>query len=169
LDVTAGDVVTLGTLRLVNGTAVENTWIDGLNLQITVTGGFNEVLDIPITAVNTICLGGEPQDVCADYIYFTDETGFGSFRVWEGFFGVAEVRGQFGSLDLAGFGDVTGVGFADVFTGELGQPFDPDTLPPTLQAGFIYPSVAPIPEPGTLLLLGVGLAIGALKQRQRKI
>jgi hypothetical protein len=52
-------------------------------------------------------------------------TGLGSFRVWEGFYGAVEIEGLLGSLNLAGFGDVTEVGVANVVTGELGPPLPP--------------------------------------------
>lgn len=156
-EIVNGAPVVLGNLRYVNGTAQAGTWIDALNLRIDVTGGRVEALDVPITAVNTLCVGTEPPDFCADYIYFTDATSLGSFRTWEGFYAVATLVGVFGSLNLGGFGDVTAVGFADVFTGQLGDPIDPDLLPPNLQAGFLNPSVTAIPEPSTLALLGGAL------------
>ena len=106
--------------------------------------------------------------VCADFIYFTDATGFGSFRVWEGFFGIVQVRGLFGSLHLAGFGDITGVGFADVTTGQIGTPIPPNLLPPNLQVGFISPSVGPLPEPASSALFLTGLAaLGWVRGRRR--
>ena len=57
LDVSNGDVVSLGTLQFVNGTAIPVTWIDGLNLSIDVAGGRTEHLDIPISIGTTICQG----------------------------------------------------------------------------------------------------------------
>jgi len=159
--------VSLGTLRFVNGTAVPVTWINGLNLSIEVSGGRTEHLDIPISVGTTTCQGGEPNDICADFIYFTDAHGFGSFRMWEGFYGTVEVLGRFGSLTLAGFGDITGVGFADVLTGQLGPSIPPSVLPPELQVGFLSPSTVPEPASSALFVTALA-AIGWLRQRQRK-
>ncbi len=170
LDVSNGDVVSLGTLQFINGTAIPVSWIDGLVLSIDVSGGRAEHLDIAISVGTTVCQGGEPNDVCADYIYFTDATGFGSFRVWEGFYGTVEVNGLFGSLHLAGFGEVTGVGVANVLTGELGPSIPPQFLPPDLQPGFFNPSISAIPEPPSSSLLVAGLAaMSWLRYRKRKM
>jgi hypothetical protein len=174
LDVANGDTVVLGTLRLINGTSVTGTYIDGLNLRIDVSGGRSETLDLALTTVNTECTGapGETADFCADYVYFADATGFGSFRVREGFFGEVQLRGLFGSLTNAGFGAVTGVGFADATTGVIGASIDPSILPPDLQVGFVSPSVTnpgitPVPEPGTLGLLILGSGLVWLSRRRR--
>lgn len=76
LDVANGDTLVLGTLRLINGTSVTGTYIDGLNLRIDVSGGRSETLDLALTTVNTECTGApdETADFCADYVYFADAT-----------------------------------------------------------------------------------------------
>lgn len=166
-DILPGRVITLGQLKFVNGTAELGTWIDNTTLEIS-TGGYTPPLSFVINTINTLCVGGEPAEVCADYIHFRDSEAFGSFRVWEGYYGTVEVKGLVGSLSLNGFGKVVGVGFADVITGELGRPLDPAELPLNLQVAFLNPSTQPIPEPATLmqLLLGLGL-LTALYRRRR--
>ena len=169
-----GDVITLGTLRFVNGTAELGTWINSATLEID-TGVFADPLRFVINTVNTLCVGDEHPDVCADYIHFRDSDVFGSFRVREGFHGTVEVKGLVGSLSLYGFGQVVGFGAADPMTmteEELGPSFDPSVLPPDLQAAFLDPSVyhptanpAPVPEPTTLLPL-IGLGLAAARRRR---
>ena len=92
IDIRAGNVITLGTLKFVNGTAELGTWIDNTTLEIS-TGGYTPKLSFVINTINTLCVGGEPAEVCADYIHFRDSEVFGSFRMWEGFYGTVEVKG----------------------------------------------------------------------------
>lgn len=167
-DILPGRVITLGQLKFINGTAEPGSWIDNTTLEIS-TGGYTPPLSFVINTINTLCVGGEPAEVCADYIHFRDSEVFGSFRVWEGYYGTVEVKGLVGSLSLAGFGKIVGVGFADAATGQLGLPLDPSLLPPDLQVGFLSPSIQPIPEPATVmqLLFGLGL-LAAVYRRQRR-
>lgn len=160
-----GDIVTLGTLQFVNGTAELGTWINSATLVID-TDGFADDLSITINTINTLCVGGESPQTCADYIHFQNSNHFGSFGVFEGFYGTVEVKGLIGSLHLAGFGNVTGVGLAFP-DGTLGLPIDPTVLPPELQAGFISSTVPGVPEPGAALLVGLGVGLLWLRGLRR--
>ena len=163
-EIRPGNVITLGTLRFVNGTAELGTWIRSATLEIDMAG-YTPNLTFTVNTINTLCVGGEVQDACADYIHFKDSDVFGSFGVWESFYGTVQVKGLVGSLSLAGFGDVVGVGTANQVTGELGPSIDPSQLPPDLQVAFRNPNIPRVPEPTTLLLVGIGVAVAARRRK----
>jgi|GEM_PF-2652963 len=83
----------------------------------------------------------------ADFIYFYEFPEFGSFRILEGYSGAVEILGRFGSLELAGFGEV----------------LTPDTA-------YVSSSISinnPVPEPATFFMIGLGMfALGAIRLRK---
>jgi len=82
----------------------------------------------------------------ADWFYIQESPELGSVGVFEGETGTIEIYGKFGSLDLVEFKNPTD------------QTLTSDSLP--------YDS-APIPEPATVLLFGLGL-LGVAGVSRRK-
>ncbi len=89
----------------------------------------------------------------ADFVYFIDHPELGSFRVLEGYSATIEILGEFGSLELVGFGDVLTPDTGYWYPGT--DPFDPD---------------ATIPTPSAMLLLGSGVScLAAIRRRFGKV
>lgn len=144
-----------GLLYYFNGSTVSGTSISQVDLRMVSTSAteqFNQILIEPILIHGTPNYGVSPEQD-ADYIYFPNHPELGSFRVFEDASATIEIMVKFGSLDLAGFGDV------------VADPDHPDSNPAN---GFYNPGIGAIPEPGTLGLTLAPLALLAALRRRRR-
>jgi PEP-CTERM motif len=146
-NVPQGQTFVAGLLYYYNGSSFAGTEITTVTLQMTSASGTalfnNQLLNEPIRIVATPNLGVS-QDADADFIFFPNHPSLGSFRVFEGASATVQILASFGSLDLAGFGNV------------VSDPNHPDSDP---SKGFVNPSVEAIPEPSTLALFGGALVL----------
>ena len=153
-NVTQGETFVAGLLYYFNGTTVPGTSIDSVNLVLTSSSATpefnNQVLNEPILIIRTantgISLIGD-----ADFIYFPNHPELGSFRVFEGAAASVQILAKFGSLDLVGFGQI------------VADPNNPDSNP---QNGVLLESISAVPEPGSIVLVGIGLGAAVMQRRK---
>jgi hypothetical protein len=148
-DVTGvGERFLLGTLTFTNGiwagfgpASLPNV----LHIRLTTSSSDaaldDKVLDTYIRLGNTVNAAGGSPEANADFVYFPDYAGLGSLRVYEagaplGNVGSAQLFGAIGSLTPTDFSNPSGGAF----------------LNPSIVA-----VLAPVPEPGTFSLVGIGL------------
>jgi len=112
----------------------------------------NQLLTEPIRIMTTTNFGVS-QEADADYIYFPNHPSLGSFRVFEGASATVEILASFGSLDLAGFGNVVA---------------DPNHADSNPSNGFVNPSIDAVPEPSTVALVAGALAALACVPKRRQ-
>ncbi len=152
LNVAVGQVFTLGTLRYFNGTTFSGTSIGAITLSIATTSATpalnGQVLLLPFSIFPTP--NGVSPDADADFVYFSNATNFGSFRVREAEFATVQLLSRFGSLHNEGFGQIVAA--------------------TNSQSGFLTSSIQAqlVPEPSTLLLSGVGVALVLFASRRRR-
>lgn len=162
-----------GYLSYTNGRYYTGDYSATLRLTTTAAPGvdpnYSQFTDLPITIRVTPDTGTPYQN--ADFVFFSDAQGFGSFRVIERPAGVAvtgtvQLLMSFGSFDLAGFGNVTstpGNGFTTLSVNTLDSNFVPTD---TGNGTFNGQSPSSIPEPATCGL--AALALFALWSRRTR-
>jgi len=140
-----GTPFSFGSLSYFNGTIVSDTGANGVDLNVlvslTVPQGVSQTFVFPLQLINT--LNTEDPAASADYVVFP--TTFPGARF--------PLGGSLYTLAFMGFGDISGGGFAiqNQFHVLEGEGASANLI------GRITEQVAPVPEPGTLMLLGSGL------------
>jgi hypothetical protein len=148
-DVTSvGERFLLGTLTFTNGVwagfgpaSLPNLFHISLTTSSSDAALNDHVLDTFVRLGNTQNVSGASPEAKADFLYFPDYSGLGSMRVYE----AGAPLGNVGSVQLFGaIGSLTPTDFSNPSGGAF--------LNPSIVA-----ALAPVPEPGTLSLLGIGL------------
>ncbi|MEM6798694.1 MAG: choice-of-anchor K domain-containing protein, partial [Planctomycetota bacterium] len=141
-----GETFVAGLLEFTNGDTFRGTEVPSVTLTLETMSdepAFVQTLEVQIGIVTTFSRFGvlnTPENQ-ADFIYFPAQPELGSFRVFEGETATVEVLAEFNSLELSGFGEVS----------------DPSV-------SFVSPSIGEIPEPASVSLIAMGLAVSGRRR-----